>query len=393
MNDSRSGATLVEVLVAIFVMGIGLLTLMALFPLGILSMAQAIKDDRCGHAAADALGCDQAWDFRHGSPYCEATTGTQALHMGPYYDTTQATGAVYWAKDPKNTSNTALGNGLVPASMTAISSGNPGYPLYFDPVGIKGGYDMMLGHTVGTPLPSGVLAPPGIQRVQFQPDTAITGWPPAPAAGAAHPIITQLVNSLDWRIRWFTLLDDIEFENNGVPAPGVLTGGNNTAREDRYTWAYMLRMPDVGAPNFVETSIVVYSGRPQLPTETTFVAKWQGNVVTLNRAAGTPAPAIRKGAWILDGTVITTAGKVTPNGYFYRVTAVNEGVSGPNTTDLELQSTRRGPVNDPDPAVQNSGFVVVMEGVVEVFERLATQPVFNTTGFNPTDLRSTNAPW
>jgi prepilin-type N-terminal cleavage/methylation domain-containing protein len=43
---SERGVTLVEVLVAIMLAGIGLLALLTLFPLGALSMAQAIKDDR-----------------------------------------------------------------------------------------------------------------------------------------------------------------------------------------------------------------------------------------------------------------------------------------------------------------------------------------------------------
>jgi prepilin-type N-terminal cleavage/methylation domain-containing protein len=49
LNSKRSrsrGITLTEVLVAIFIMGIGLLALLSLFPLGALTMAQAIKDDR-----------------------------------------------------------------------------------------------------------------------------------------------------------------------------------------------------------------------------------------------------------------------------------------------------------------------------------------------------------
>ena len=50
----RSGVTLIEVLVAIFVMAIGLLSLLALFPLGALNMAQAIKDERASQAAANA---------------------------------------------------------------------------------------------------------------------------------------------------------------------------------------------------------------------------------------------------------------------------------------------------------------------------------------------------
>jgi len=50
----RSGTTLIEVLVAIFVMGIGLIALLVLFPLGALRMAQAIQDEYCARAAANA---------------------------------------------------------------------------------------------------------------------------------------------------------------------------------------------------------------------------------------------------------------------------------------------------------------------------------------------------
>src|SRR5262249_53709119 len=50
----RSGVTLLEVLVSIFVMGIGLLSLLALFPIGVLTMRQAIQDDRAASAGASA---------------------------------------------------------------------------------------------------------------------------------------------------------------------------------------------------------------------------------------------------------------------------------------------------------------------------------------------------
>ena len=43
------GVTLTEVLVAIFIASLGLLALLALFPLGALSMAEAIRDDRASH--------------------------------------------------------------------------------------------------------------------------------------------------------------------------------------------------------------------------------------------------------------------------------------------------------------------------------------------------------
>jgi hypothetical protein len=52
---SEAGVTLVEVLVAIFVTGVGLLSMLALFPLGALEMARAIKSDRTALVAAHAV--------------------------------------------------------------------------------------------------------------------------------------------------------------------------------------------------------------------------------------------------------------------------------------------------------------------------------------------------
>src|SRR5262245_2760610 len=54
MHITRRGVTLTEVLVAIFCCGLGLMALMTLFPLGAINMAQALKDDRSGHAAGNA---------------------------------------------------------------------------------------------------------------------------------------------------------------------------------------------------------------------------------------------------------------------------------------------------------------------------------------------------
>ena len=57
---SQSGVTLVEVLVGIFITGIALLALLALFPVGALEMARAIKDDRAEQIAAEAAAFSQA---------------------------------------------------------------------------------------------------------------------------------------------------------------------------------------------------------------------------------------------------------------------------------------------------------------------------------------------
>jgi hypothetical protein len=48
--DVTPTTTLTEVLASIFISGVGLLSILTLFPLGSLEMAQAIQDDRMGHA-------------------------------------------------------------------------------------------------------------------------------------------------------------------------------------------------------------------------------------------------------------------------------------------------------------------------------------------------------
>jgi prepilin-type N-terminal cleavage/methylation domain-containing protein len=53
-SGRRDGVSLLEVLVAIFIMGIGLLALLTLFPLGALELAQSIRDDRAGQIANSA---------------------------------------------------------------------------------------------------------------------------------------------------------------------------------------------------------------------------------------------------------------------------------------------------------------------------------------------------
>src|SRR5205085_7502211 len=52
--NRRAGVTLLEVLVAIMITGVGMLALMTLFPLGAMEMAQSVKDDRAGHIKHNA---------------------------------------------------------------------------------------------------------------------------------------------------------------------------------------------------------------------------------------------------------------------------------------------------------------------------------------------------
>jgi hypothetical protein len=89
-HHRRCGVTLTEVLVAIFVCGLGLMALMTLFPLGALNMAEALKDDRCGHCAANATAILRTmWRLSLENSATQADPGFQALQgklaAGPVY--------------------------------------------------------------------------------------------------------------------------------------------------------------------------------------------------------------------------------------------------------------------------------------------------------------------
>src|SRR6266851_9037588 len=84
-STKHSGATLTEVLVAIFVMAIGLLALLTLFPLGALSMAQAIKDARTAHSAKNAFAIAEGQNI-HNDPFITNDgnfLGPTAIFQGP----------------------------------------------------------------------------------------------------------------------------------------------------------------------------------------------------------------------------------------------------------------------------------------------------------------------
>src|SRR5262245_53542707 len=50
----RSGITLVEVLTALFILALGVIAILTLFPLGAMHMAQAIRDNRSTESAVNA---------------------------------------------------------------------------------------------------------------------------------------------------------------------------------------------------------------------------------------------------------------------------------------------------------------------------------------------------
>jgi hypothetical protein len=331
--SKRTGATLVEVLVAIFIMGIGLLALLALFPLGVLNMAQAIQSDRAALCATNASSCAVAKNLHRDSALIDnLNIATGAVTPGPFTNPTPAD--------------------------TAVVSANPygpSWPVFVDAVGIQQGF----GNWVGGPGPT--QGQYGIYRV-------------SPSYVTNTAAIRQ----------WFTLLDDIRFDTNAVPA-AIAT--NLFDREANFSWAYLLRRPLNGNTAAVNMDIVVYSRRQLNLSQTLALPEYpysgsvdfatpQPNIVRLSWNPGQNPPAVRAGSWILDATANKIAGNPVTykpgHAQFYRVVGVNEVANNSSAIDVEVQD---GILKDntntfgfPDNQI-STGTFIVLDGVVEVIPR------------------------
>ena len=311
MMNRRRGVTLLEVLIAIFVMGIGMLALLTLFPVGALQMAQALKDNRTRQAAANAAAVATALNLR-GAVVMDTLSQSNApvvLRNLPGYD-------------------------------------GPGFPVYVDPVGLPanpttgdtqvGGFSNTLLRVRRTPLPGitpqRALALFGIaDDVEFQPNgLAVT-------AGGNNGVVARK-NRYTWAylVRRPRYHDPASMELSVV----VYAGRNlvNALDEPLYSVA-----ADVAAG---QTSLVL--------------------------ASSGSTPPLRAGGWILDATpeVLFAAGSNTQvldavkhgpvRSYFYRVVEVKEVAGG---LQVELQTPLRAPLTTA------RSQVVVMTNVAEVFEK------------------------
>jgi hypothetical protein len=318
----RPAATLMEVLIAIFLMGIGLVTLLTLFPLGALTMSQALQDSMAAHAAANARALANARGFHH-DPFVDGRSDGVDLFADP-------------------------GNGLPPADPDG-----PSYPVFVDPFGYYLGWG-----TVGN-LPAGI---------------------PRRSVGHLETIDDPWLK-YQMALQSFVLQDDMKFHNSrgkaGLPCPP----GGLVQRYGQFSWAYLLRRPKTADTSVVDMTVVVYSGRSlQLPLgEAAYPRVSFDPNTTLVQVdyTGREKPDIRKGNWIMDATLTTTAAGSAhrslllrrdggqadlpdPHGFFYRVVGVSD--VGPNVVALELQTK-------PYKATGGDGVLIVLDNVIEVFDK------------------------
>jgi len=420
--NRRNAVTLTEVLIAIFILSIGLMALLSLFPIGAAQMAQALKDQRTAEAASIA-GAQARMIWKEAcSNVCRPNSGSEvtfqdkdAEAQNPRWLPASESRFGYALDDP-NLNNLYKVNGQLPyalpstvpttvkasqvqpayPAMPSLSKGIPGrsteqvvssYPVFVDPIGWDANYKnnafsrmLWVGHpAVGTPLAQPVT---GGSKIGVIPRRPLYVQNPGPNAAVAPYVALGITDPNNLKLRStqriltrFSLLDDLNFTPEGLPQK---TNGN-VERQGRYTWGYLFRRQNNLAKNRsnVEMTVVVYQNRSvDVPNgEEQYLASGSGRQLMIDLsepehvAAKKPKPAVRRGGWILDATIFNYDGTPQPQGYFYRVTNVDD--SDPVRIKLDLQDELRSPALDLPSAAnpRPRRVIVVMENVVEVFPK------------------------
>ncbi len=302
--NRRRGVTLIEVMIAIFVMGLGLLAILSLFPLGASQMAQALRDQRCAEAAANGgalsrviwkQACDDVEGkypndgsgraFRDTSTTYKYPRSPQRFIMAmddPNFDDNpnQATSSPYpgvnaagacqlpepsffhrsgggpkpYRENPSNPND----KWLMPMP-DELARGQPSYPVFVDPIGwdahglTTGTGQIQRQYWVAAPLTtaaaySGAIPQAG-GKLGYIPRRPLYTRYNDPTGSAGIPDKTWvrlgegLLQSRLFVQRHTTLMDDMTFTPEGQPKTTTGLGNAAVERQGRYSWAWLFRRP------------------------------------------------------------------------------------------------------------------------------------------------------
>ena len=178
-KHNRAGLSLMEALVALFIMAIGMISLLTLFPLGAIQMGRALRDDRCAQCAWQGDGVVRTW-------WQVEVADKSGAATVPYYSALDGTGA----------------NAVPP------SSSGPSNVVAIDPIGWWSGRSNQN------------LAGSGIVRAS-----------------------SGLTNNLRTSIRACSLMDDVFFNEQANPDTVSGSVAGRVVRQGRYNWMALIQRP------------------------------------------------------------------------------------------------------------------------------------------------------
>jgi len=360
-----------EVLIATAILAIGILAIMALFPIGAVNMARAINQNR---AADHAQNSDALFRLYWKRAWLDPNGGGLRSSGNDAYAATVAAGSpedmIALLDRPRP---------ITPTYMIPATSSQPSFPVLVDPVGWR--------------------TQPGPRQLSIDGQSFL----PVRTNLAATPFPSLDQYQLRATVRNTTMLDEFTYDGNGEPAN---LGGGQLERGGRYNTSWLIQLPKNNVPDEVNLTVLVFAGRS--PTDTPSAEqvlravaldyapqvdpKPRSLIVTL---AGTKPAAIR-GKWLAFSTPVQPMpappnnvpqgtpgfGVQYPAFDFYRISAVTE--IDDNTLNIELeqplrtydlgtplgaglpgwQQTSANPVNG-----NLNGFVVFFDNLFEVFDR------------------------
>jgi len=384
----RPGMSLTEVLVALFILTIGVIGILTMFPLGAAQMARAVRDDRSALAAenADAFmrwywksyvvpdplglqtnptGTTDAFFLPPASgnpPYLGGLFDNPALLAGPQYK------AVQFASLPPLAQ--------VNATQVNYTPGLLSYPVIVDPMGLLARPNYYFGDSPNfsmIPRCSLAIVPtisanPNLQAMFAYRSCSLTdslgyydnGYP---------------TNDLEMRYNWFWVLQRPQFINEVSPIVGVNGVVNSNVPNQQVSIGY--------APNMnlnlytANMTVVVFDRRTLLypPSnvpgfEVVFTASFTSGLtnVTLNLTAADQALDLKPGSWVMDATINPNAVPFPiRQAQFYRVVSITQ--INATQVNLELQSPVSPPTGYSPLGFTWTGTLVALKGVSGVFVR------------------------
>jgi hypothetical protein len=383
-STRRPATSLMEVLIATAILAIGLLAILALFPIGAVNMARAINQNR---AAEQGMSGEAMFRYYWKNAWVDRATGGGLRPLDGSWipqpnpnPPIRVQGAsdiepmILWL-DAVQDQNFPYG----PIRIIPTTSAQPSFPVLVDPVGFR------------TQAPAAPPAPSNQNYIAANP-----AFPRRTTLAAAAADLSPRAT-----VRLTTLLDEFSYDGNGEPA--AYTG--QLERGGRYNVAWLMQRAKNNVPHEVHLTVLVYAGRS--PTDTAsseqyfpaVATDYYANVdpkpkaltVSLN---GQPRPSLLTGKWVAFSTPVQPQ-PAPPPGVpqgtppfgvqywaldFYRLSAIQE--VDDNTLTLELEQPLRtydtatlvnynpgNPGANPPVPSTLTGFVVVFDNLFEVFDR------------------------